>query len=52
MDTNQTPEPYIDDLAENHKALKKKRSKTGIFLEGLLYVFIIVYVSHLLNFWS
>lgn len=48
MDTNQTPEPYIDDLAENHKALKKKRSKTGIFLEGLLYVFIIVFCIYVM----
>jgi len=43
MSTNQNSENYIDDIKENRKAVRKKRSKKSIIFEVLLYIFIIVF---------
>ena len=44
--TSQAKTMVVDDLQENRKAARKKRSPFSIIFEVLLYVAIIVYIGY------
>lgn len=47
MNTNQDPDnTFIDDIKENRKAARKKRSKKGLIIEVIVYLLIIVFCIH------
>ena len=46
MNTNQDSDTFIDDIKENRKAARKKRSKKGLIIEVIVYLLIIVFCIH------
>ncbi len=46
MSTNQDSNAVIDDIKENRKAAKKKRSIRGVIIEIVIYLLIIVFCIH------
>lgn len=46
MNTNQDSDTIIDDIKENRKASRKKRSKKGLIIEVIVYLLIIVFCIH------
>lgn len=46
MNTNQDSDTIIDDIKENRKASRKKRSKKGLIIEVIVYLLLIVFCIH------